>query len=108
MDMDMTSNEITQTTAVSFRVEPNGGYHWMSKGLTRGYWRIQVLANVNGSTNISSRNVISQRGTHEGIRGVTSRSRYYIGDIAERLIAEAAAENAARDAEWNRRAHRAE
>lgn len=103
----MTATQITQTTVVSFRAEPNGAYRWM-KGLRRGYYRIQVLASLLGSDKITSKNVVSQESGREGIEGVTTRSAYYIGDQREKFEARAAAENAARDAAWLRATHRAE
>jgi hypothetical protein len=66
---------------VNFRTIANGSYSWIKKGQRRGYWRVLVLKDINGSTSRSSRNVVEVLyAGPEGIDGVTSRSAYCIDD----------------------------
>lgn len=96
MTMTTTTNPIA---VVHFRTEPNGSFRWM-RGKKRGYWRVLLVRDVRGSKNRRSKNVIEEvyRG-RSGIRGVTERSSYWIGDdrtrahqLAEKLNAETAAQ----------------
>jgi len=82
---------------VNFRTEANGSFRFM-RGLTRGYWRMLVVKDPEGSTSVSSNNVVSQSVTHSGLRGVTKRSAYWIGDNLAHCEDLADAYNTKRDA----------
>lgn len=63
-----------------FRTLPNGSYRYM-RDLTRGYWRVLELRDVDGPRNVNSHNVISVIWEgHKGIDGTTERSKYYLGN----------------------------
>lgn len=67
----------------------NGAYTWM-RGHVRGYWRLSIVRDVNGSLRRNSRNVVAiVASTSEGLTGVTSRSAYYLGDQLGQLEARA-------------------
>lgn len=64
------------TAWAHWRTTPNGGWRWIGRGRTRGYWR--VLVGPPGSPSH-----LGARGVHEvwagepGVSGTTPRSRYY-------------------------------
>ena len=62
---------------VNFRTLPNGSYKWVKRGQRRGYWRVLIVTDPTGPTNVNARNVeavIWQ--SDEGIDGMTERSAY--------------------------------
>lgn len=69
---------------VHFRTLANGTFKYMA-GLRRGYYRVIIVRDENGSTHANSHNVISiPMECSPGILGVTERSRYYLGGDLER------------------------
>lgn len=65
---------------VNFRTLPNGSYSWIKKGQRRGYYRVLIVRDENGSKHANSTNVISiSMECSAGIFGVTQRSAYYVG-----------------------------
>lgn len=65
---------------VDFRTLADGGYKYVKRGQRRGYWRVLELRDAGGPTCIHSHNVIAVLWEGiRGIRGVTDRSRYYLG-----------------------------
>lgn len=80
---------------VNFRTMANGSYRYMG-GRRRGYWRLMLVADPDGPTCIHSRNVLQVIAqSPEGIDGVTSKSRYYLGDYRNALLDRADEINAA-------------
>lgn len=78
------------TAIVNFRTLAKGSYRWM-RGLTRGYYRILLVRDLNGSTHANSRNVVEiVREGRSGLLGVTERSGYWLGFSRTTLEREAA------------------
>jgi hypothetical protein len=80
---------------VSFRTKQNGAYKYVRKGCRRGYWRVQLLADINGCRRINCSNVLQQIAGRDGIDGVTKHSAYNIDSERMRMQAIAEAANAA-------------
>ena len=88
------------TAIVHFRVMAHGGYRWIKRGQSRGYWRVLVVRDPNGRLAINARNVIDVLYIgRAGIDGVTQRSQYYIGDSRNHARQVAADWNAAQRAQ---------
>ena len=73
---------------VNFRSLPNGAFRYM-KGLRRGYYRVLIVKDENGSKHYNSHNVVKVlREFGEGLLGTTERSAYYIDDSAAEALAD--------------------
>lgn len=74
---------MANVAVVHFRTMPNGAFRYM-RGKQRGYYRVLIVKNANGSMNVTSKNVVGVHfNSREGITGVTEKSRYFIGDCED-------------------------
>ena len=76
---------------VHFRTVPNNGFGWLRGAQRRGYWRV-LVGPIGAPPTLNAKGVVEIWHSPVGIRGVTERSRYYIGHwqhVANKVAAKA-------------------